>query len=270
MLYDKVYVLAKGGQAVYAGKPQDLPQYLIDCDIECTKKQVPIEVLLKHSCNGINDKIVQKMVIKTQDSEKNLVESRLSETTPFPDGVKRLSKRFYLRDLWILFMRSLSYTFRHTWKLLIIQFFLFMSFAVTLQFFYGKDVGRPTGCISYDEDFNNTCAKTEEKLAEETLLLYNIKYLFYVVIIVLFFTIILTTMTFTMDLKIFFNEQRNGEKFNLIISLFLNQEISGCKSKSKHIYRLVQHRNILLDQELCRTYSSSSYISLLLLRNRYI
>jgi hypothetical protein len=82
MMFDKIYVLAKGGQkvvkrwskggqkvvkrwskgggGVYSGLPQDLKIHLSQCDIICNEFQVPIEVLLKVSSQGINHKNVKQ------------------------------------------------------------------------------------------------------------------------------------------------------------------------------------------------------------------
>ncbi len=47
------YLLAKGGVWVYSGLTQDLKTHLSECDIICNEYQVPIELLLKVSFNGI-------------------------------------------------------------------------------------------------------------------------------------------------------------------------------------------------------------------------
>jgi hypothetical protein len=47
--------------SVYLGRPQDLNTHLAECDIICTQFQHPIEVLLKYSCDGIEDKQVLKL-----------------------------------------------------------------------------------------------------------------------------------------------------------------------------------------------------------------
>ena len=48
-MFDNIYVLAKGGVCVYSGPPSSLRQHLIDCEIECNKNQIPIEVMLEIS-----------------------------------------------------------------------------------------------------------------------------------------------------------------------------------------------------------------------------
>ena len=212
MHFDKLYVLAKGGQTLFTGRPDNLAHFLRNCNITCNEDQVPIEVLLKYSCYGINDENVQKMIEMTQQIEEPLIESRTSEeTVHYLDGIQRRSKRFLMKDFSTLLMRSLTHTYRQNWKLILLEFFLYICFAITLQHIYGTDIGRPTSCIDLEDNFNNTCAKTEEKLAEETLIDYNIKYNIYILFIIIFFNGIIATITFTSELHVFINEQRNGK-----------------------------------------------------------
>lgn len=55
MLFDQVYVLAKGGKCVYMGSPNLLRQHLFECGIPCLEWQVPIEVLLKVASKSKKD-----------------------------------------------------------------------------------------------------------------------------------------------------------------------------------------------------------------------
>ncbi|CAG2179252.1 unnamed protein product [Oppiella nova] len=71
------------------------------------------------------------------------------------------------------------------------------------------DIGVPSACINFEDDFNNTCAKSEKSIRDEELVDNNIKYNFFLVVVILFFKLVLTTLTFSADLKTFFNEQRN-------------------------------------------------------------
>ena len=213
-LFDKLYVLSKGGHCIYSSEPQRLSQHLVDCGIQCTKAQIPIEVLLKYSCNEFNDKNVEQMMERTKIYEKAVIESRSTEEVMvYPDGIKILSKRFFIWDLWLLLKRGLTYNFRFYWKILLMQFFIYVIFAFLLRLLYNPNIGIPSGCVSFDDDFNNTCAKTDQKLAEEERLATNLKYNFYIMICVVFFTMTATVLTFAMDIKLFLNEHRNGMTF---------------------------------------------------------
>ena len=47
MMFDKLYVLAKGGCCVFDGETNQLKSHLEQCQVECLDWQVPIEKLIK-------------------------------------------------------------------------------------------------------------------------------------------------------------------------------------------------------------------------------
>ena len=211
-MFDKLYVLSKGGHCVYSGRPQQLSQHLNECGIEFSESQLPIEVLLKYSCNEFNDTNVELMVGKTKITEKDLIASRSSdETLLYMDGIRHVSKRFYIRDLWLLLKRGVTYNLRFYWKIILFQFCIYIIFGLMLRVLYNPNIGYPSGCISFDDDFKNTCTKTEAKLEEEERMTTNLKFNFYTMICVVFFTISATVLSFAMDIKVFLNEHRNGQ-----------------------------------------------------------
>jgi len=59
MMFDNIYVLAKGGVCVYSGPPQHLKTHLNQCNVECNEFQVPIELILKVCSEGTNDKNIK-------------------------------------------------------------------------------------------------------------------------------------------------------------------------------------------------------------------
>jgi hypothetical protein len=223
MKFNKLYVLAKGGICVFSGRPQDLKSHLNKCDIICTQFQHPIEVLLKYTCNGIQDNRVLKLN-DISSQEKQLILKRCNEETKlFPDGLIIRSKRFKLIDFWFLLLRTMTYTYRYFWKFLLIQFVFYIVLGHSLKIFFKADIDKPSGCISFEEDFNATCNKTIEKLEEEELLSQNIKYNTFVVTIVIFIEMICTSTTFPSEVNLFLHEHRNGMFFsNYIIQKLLN------------------------------------------------
>ena len=47
MMFDKLYVLAKGGRCVFDGETTQLKGHLERCKVKCLDWQVPIEELIK-------------------------------------------------------------------------------------------------------------------------------------------------------------------------------------------------------------------------------
>jgi hypothetical protein len=214
MAFDKLYVLAKGGFCIFSGPPQKLAFHLNECDITCNQFQLPIEVLLKHS-SSFNYEIVEKLA-KNTSKENQMIFSRCEcETILIPDGIQFRSKRFKLIDLWLLFSRNMIHTYRYFWKHLLMQFISYLIFGYIPSIIFRPDIGKPSGCINFEENFNSTCNKTADKIEEESLLTQNITYNLFVAIILIFLQCIATTINISQGIKIFFNEHRNGMDKNL-------------------------------------------------------
>ncbi len=81
--------------------------------------------------------------------------------------------------------------------------------------FFDPDMGKPSACISFDDDFENTCNKTSDKIEEEFLLTQNLTYNIFLITMVTFVQMVTTTMTFTSEVNIFLFEQRNGKTQNI-------------------------------------------------------
>ena len=47
MMFDKLYVLARGGRCVFDGETNQLKSHLEQCQVECLEWQVTIEELIK-------------------------------------------------------------------------------------------------------------------------------------------------------------------------------------------------------------------------------
>lgn len=212
-LFRKIYVLAKGGHCIYSGQPQEIRQYLHKCEAVIGEHQLPIEAMLRYSCEGLTDPTVSLMVQKTSRTEANLNKHRvLRETNLMVDGLQVLSKRFFFKDLYVLIMRRITNILRFSWKVIALQFALYICFGIVLRWIYGTAIALPSGCINLEEEeMNNTCAKTDDKLREDQLILYNINYNFYIITIIMFFCSVIPSLTFSADLQVFLNEHRNGK-----------------------------------------------------------
>ena len=212
MLFNKIYILGKGGHCIYSGRPQQIRNHLDDCYAIISEHQLPIEAMLRYSCKESTDPTASLMKQKTSLIEANINTNRvISETTLMANGLQVLSKRFFFKDFRILIMRRIANILGDNWKLIAIQFVVYICFGFVLEWTYGTDIARPSGCVNLDEeDFNNTCAKTQEKLREDEFLIYNVNYNFYVITFIIFFSSVIPALTFSTDLHLFFNEHRNG------------------------------------------------------------
>ncbi|XP_054156488.1 ABC transporter G family member 5-like [Oppia nitens] len=215
MLFDKLYVMAAGGQVVYADRPGDqLKLTLAEVEADCQPQQLPIETLLGHCCLGRpgDDKVIDRLVSRTRASELKQIDARSpGELVMAVDGIRLQSKRFLLADLWVLISRNLNYLFAFHWMFLLMELVVYLMVALMLRLVFSPDIALANGCANFEsDDLNNTCAKTERQLRDEDRVMDNTKYLFFVIALAMFYNIILTTFNYSADLMIFFNEHRNG------------------------------------------------------------
>lgn len=208
MMFDQLYVLAKGGFCVFEGSPKELSLHLSECGIECNEYQIPIEVLFKIA--SARDERVLKLVNKESQKQIMLINRCITEGYLAPNGIKFKSKTFRFSNLWYLLLRSLTYTYRSQWKAMIIQFIFNVGLGFILTKMYNKNIGKPDGCFSFAINSSIGFVKTVEVLREESLLTQNLKFNFFAGILLMFLQIVATTMTFSSEVKIFLNEHQNG------------------------------------------------------------
>jgi len=208
MMFDELYVLAKGGVCIYSGPPQALKCYLNECQIICSEYQFPIEVLLKMATNGTNDEQVKQLTEKTSKDNQNIYMRCSKETKISPEGIRIESKNFKLIDLWYLLLRTMTNTYISQWKTLFTQIIFYLLFPLIITQVFNSDIGISDGCYSFLSNPNTSCYK---QLEDDSILDQNIKFHFFTSVFVLFIHLTITTMTFPSEVKIFLNEHQNSE-----------------------------------------------------------
>ena len=213
MMFDKVMVMSVGGHCIYGDRPKHIRQYLEECNAEISRHQLPIEAILKISSNDSKNPIIQKMIEKTSNNEQKSVVKRLNEIEFYAKGIKHLSKRFTLTELWILLRRRFLKLLREELKLIALELIIMVFAASWLLYLFNhkKDINNVPGCIDTDNHWNNTCIKTRETLRDEELINYNINFIFYNCTLLISAYFIMPYLTFTSDLVHFINEHRNGK-----------------------------------------------------------
>ncbi|CAG2167827.1 unnamed protein product, partial [Oppiella nova] len=104
-MFDNIYVLAKGGHCLYDGVPHQLKQHLIDCDISVGENEVPIEVLIKLSFNGREDRDVKRLCDKNMELTLN-TENMIAMKTGIKSKEKPLISMSGLSDESRIYVRN--------------------------------------------------------------------------------------------------------------------------------------------------------------------
>ena len=206
MLFDSLYVLAKGGICIYNGTPDHLYHNLEQVGIECKEYQAPVEVLMKSASlpsNGRELLFEQTMKNKTLLEEKCAIEGKLSSY-----GVPHKSVGFSPRHFLYLIGREMTSLYVSQWKSMIFQFGFVIFGALILVMVFDRHIGEADGCFIRGQSSNRT--NLDEELYMESLLIQNRAFLLYTITINLAVNL-MSILLFEPEIRIFFNEHTNGD-----------------------------------------------------------
>lgn len=211
-MFDEIYVLARGGVCIYSGLPTQIRQHFSQIPgFELSDEKVPIDELIKYSCSNFHsDLMVQELVSKNDLNIKmknTLVET---ETQFVSDGIPLNRIRFSLNHLAILCHRYFSFTLGYQWHQWISYFGIYIFYAIILRLIFDSNIGQADGCISLEDDFNQICNRTEERIQNETKLWENGQYIFFAFNIFSLFVMFQYGLSFMKEFQHFFNEHHNG------------------------------------------------------------
>ena len=218
--FDSIYVLSREGFCIYSGKPRHLKSTLNECNIDCSQLQVPIEVLLKISSDGINDERVSHLRQLSQTKYEEIKDKCETQMKLSINGIKQKPKTFRFGDFWNLLLRSMSFTYVSQLRSLLIKLFFFIGFAVCLSQSYNQRIGKIEGCFSLATIYEKSC----KELSEQIELLEENQYFIYFSSIGFQMTqISIATTIFLKEIWIFSAEHQNRKTlivFNSLRSVF--------------------------------------------------
>ncbi|XP_054165107.1 ATP-binding cassette sub-family G member 1-like [Oppia nitens] len=209
-IFDNIYVLAKGGQAIYEGSPQQLKQTLIETNINCDDNEVPIELLLRIASDDTDNQSMDKLCLKQKLQQKSLNDRIISENMkPFQTNQLK-SKRFYIKDVLILLKRTMLYTYIANWQIFLIEAIFYQLFGVSLIALFNWQMIEPDGCLEMDISMTNGCNKTLSEIRNEALITSNVKYNNMIGYSFTMIILVVTSASFCADITVFNSEHYNG------------------------------------------------------------
>ncbi len=139
---------------------------------------------------------------ENQDASKNIVQ--------LGDSILVNRVRFSFRSVWILFTRYIAYLAGYLWKEWLVFLAMYLVYGFNLSIFFNPAIAQSSGCISLEEDFNNTCQWSAELQQNEKLMYENFFYTFFFTNLFVIFVMLQTPLTLHAELPLFLNEHRNG------------------------------------------------------------
>ena len=211
LMFDSVYVLAKGGVCVYSGPPTALKQHMIYCNIECDENQIPIEVILKLCSEDTESEAINSLKEKTEEKNKALYEKCLTQKMRLMCGQTNISKRFSFKNFYQLLWRTMTYTYKCQWKTCLLQFSFILLCGLVLKFHFSPEITSPDGCIILE--LGSGCDETPTEIHNNYLIKQNIKYNILLIFCLSSVILIVMSITFSTDYKVCATEHRNGNYY---------------------------------------------------------
>jgi len=241
LIFNQLYILAKGGRCVYAGPPTELKAHLRECHIPCADWQVPIEVLLKTASHkkkemlaefnieaidfGPPDDIVNLMT-KTYKSQFSIEKISKMHGVLCTGGFSEHQRNFHPIDLFYLLKRCLLISWIREWKVTYGIVLLNLLLGGYLLVLYREDIGEDAACLpkniifaskidknmnnfsngsmSLESDGSNVSSPALQKFdfTKQSLAEQNLSFLFVNQVMLFFLHLSLMALTFPKDVKV--------------------------------------------------------------------
>lgn len=209
-MFDQLYILARGGVCVYSGQPSQLSTHLSNVlhMSRILEPKLALESLIRYSCD-YESPVVQAMVRYNEQVKK--VTSNLKEDTQLaPDGIAPNRKRFSMGAFYILSVRYLTIVRHHLWIEWLAFSVIYFSYGICLLMNWDPNIAYVSGCLNMEDEFNNTCTLSEEKLHQEEQLANSAKFAYFLSSMFVLCSIVQSTLVMHRDVVYFINEHRNG------------------------------------------------------------
>ena len=213
-MFDKLYILAKGGHCLYFGIPGHLKNYLNECQINCNQNENPVEILLKVSSINSRDKRMNQLIDKNLEISRLTNQQNLRGNTSF---MTTNSKSFRIKDIYYLLMRRFQINFIIQWKTLLIETVFHLIFVVILTQAIDENHWKFDGCfqtstnnLSHNNDiYYNQGESCLEKETRKIVIEQNIYLLYITSFIFMLTTISITTKNLISEMQSFTVELTN-------------------------------------------------------------
>lgn len=222
-IFDKLYVLSRGGLCVYEGSVDHMSLFLRESDVSIDSKiQTPMERLMKVASKPNASTI--KLANRVLSTREEILDLALKFGVFAPNGVETRAVPIRLEDIVDLFTRSFKHKYRLYWQTLLAHYLIMLVFSFVLTTAFNDQIGFPDSC--YNKTSNSTIGRliitenvdTFDNVNEQFVTLYgqnlvdeNIKFLFVITICLSLFQMITSVYGLNEEIKVAINEHRNGD-----------------------------------------------------------
>lgn len=155
--FSQLYVLAKGGRAVYSGPPRELSPFLKhtlpNYEMEESEEQ-PIETLIRYSSSNYQSSIISTFVKCTSSNVIHQIQDQndLLTLQTLPSNYKSYS----ISDQFILLRRQVSLTFITQFSSFCTQLLVFLIGIILISTFFNQKMTNFDGCLKLNSNMSNS------------------------------------------------------------------------------------------------------------------
>nr|XP_027196357.1 ABC transporter G family member 16-like [Dermatophagoides pteronyssinus] len=212
MLFDQIYILARGGVCIFSGPPSQINDHLqqVSTDHDNNDEKFAVEEIMKYSSLNHSDPKIKTLSDSTNQSILNneLENNLMTDTQYVLDGPQANRTRFSLRSVIILIQRQFYFYFGNPMSQFLILWFMCFSMGngVILKSLINPDIVFQSGCMGLDEDFSSCNRSKDERMN----LLHSYHYVNHVISSLGIISCIFFATLFVSQRKLFKIEHRNG------------------------------------------------------------
>ncbi len=200
-LFDKIYALSKTGRCIFEGSPGDITTKTSSIGLDCPINYNPAEYLLE-ICYG--DYGVEKI------NDLSKTHNLRYELSPDPPDRKFLNEKhgtnflvniLHIYYLWCRALKALTFN----WLVLGLQIGTYTTTPVMISLLYNYKIGSYAGC-----PLKMAESKKTEDFAEIKSINDNYAFLFFGFLLFMMGAMMVTVLTFPLEMNVLRNEWRNG------------------------------------------------------------
>ena len=227
-IFDKLYVLSRGGLCIYEGSVDHLSLFLREAEVLISSKiQTPMERLLKVASKP--NQVTLRLANQTLSTRTDILHMAQKYGVGAPHGIEPERVGISLRNMLDLFARSYLHKNRMNWRSITLYLTVIVSFTLILTTAFNDDIGVPNSCYNrtgnvtlgrfviigdreaIDSNLLKQVGEKEIDIIEgQHLIDENVKFIFVITAGLSLFQIVTSVKGLKEEVKIAINEHRNG------------------------------------------------------------
>lgn len=230
-VFDKLYVLSRGGLCVYEGSVDHMSLYLREAEVAVSSKiQTPMERLMKVASKP--SQVTLRLANQTLTTRNDILHMAQKFGVPALNGIETEMVKMSFRNILDLFSRSYTHKHRIYWRSIVLYYLIITVATVLLTTAFTDGIGEPNAC--YNRTSNVTLARfvilAERDAIDEGVLKHvgekefdiiesqdlideNVKFIFVVTAGLSLFQLVTSVKGLNEEVKVAINEHRNGKLY---------------------------------------------------------